>query len=132
MLLPSIELVPLLSIILTLLTIHADTSDLDKIALNPAPIVKALEEDHDVEPDLSSGIMVLFGELGGGEWKVDTKRIVGEIGKGLLAGLRSEGREVDMFMAEWEEKVGEWASIVDLKLLEVSTPLHLCLVHSSF
>ncbi len=117
-LLPPKELAPLLCLFLTLLTIHA--TELSSSTAPVGPIPKALEEDHDVPSDLARAVMGLFGELDGETWEADTRRMVGEVGKGLLAGLKPKGRAVDSFMSDWREQVGEaWEALVDLKLLEV-------------
>jgi len=120
-LLPSKELVPLLSLLFTHLMIHGETDDTDNAKSRIKPIFDALSIDHDIPPDLARAVMSLFGEVKGEEWKPDAKRMVEVLGKGLLAGLRSEGKDLDLFLREWKEQIGEiWENLVDLKLLEVS------------
>ena len=120
MLLPPNELAPLLSLILTLLTIHATSTESSSARAPIRPVVNALEDDHEVRPELTHAIMGLFGEVDGAEWKFDAQSMVREVGKGLLANLKSEGRPSEIFTADWREQVGEtWAEMVDLKLLEV-------------
>lgn len=72
--------------------------------------------------------MDLFGEVVHEEkeevWKADVRGMVREVGRGLLEGLSSEGRRKDLFEADWREAVGDtWEGLVDLKLLEVGSPL---------
>ena len=120
LLLPTRELAPLLSLLLALLTIHTTAADPSKAIAREQPIVDALHDNHDVPPELTKAVMGIFGELEGDRWRVAVVRMVGEVGKGLLAGLPSEGKAVNIFMAEWKEQVGEmWDELVDLKLLEV-------------
>ncbi len=120
LLLPPRELGPLLCIMLTLLTIHA-TIKLPEVEAPVIPIVDALEEDHDLPSELGRAVMSLSGELQRETWKVDARRMVVEVGRGLLASLKSDGIALDLFLGDWREQVGEtWAELIDVKFLEVS------------
>ena len=120
LLLPPNKLALLLSLILTLLEIHATSTEASSASTPIRPVVDALEEDHEVRPELTREIMGLFGVVDGAEWRYDARSMVREIGKGLLGNLKSEGRPSEVFTADWREQVGEtWAEMVDLKLLEV-------------
>ena len=121
--LPPKELAPLLGLMLTLLTIHAISSTIDMVEVPLRPMIRALEDDHDVPIELAKAVMNLFGEVDTGAqmWRADVGRMVAEVGRGLLANLSSQGRSMDSFMSEWREQVGEtWEGSIDLKLLEVS------------
>lgn len=119
LLLPPKELAPLLCLLLTLLTIHA-TINLPSVEAPVKPIITALDEDHDVTPDLASAVLRLFGDVEEEVWRPDTQRMVGEVGRGFLMGLKSAGTAINVFTSEWKEQVGEtWEELVDVKLLEV-------------
>ena len=125
--LPSTHLQPLLNLVLTLLTIHMTSTGLEQsppyVIAPTAPILKTLNEDHDVPIDVVSGVLDLFGQVTGDEWKCDIKRVVGEMGMGMVQRLPSAGRRLDAFLGEWKAEVGEmWTDLVDIKLLEVSAP----------
>jgi sister chromatid cohesion protein DCC1 len=118
--LPTPKLAPLLSILLTLLTIHSSIQ-LNKPTGNTptAPIMKALEEDHDVPASLGTAVLTLFGKLEGGIWEADTSGMVREIGKGMLESVQA-GKSSEEFLNEWKAAVGEsWEELVDISLLEV-------------
>ena len=124
MLLPPKHLTPLLSLVLTLLTIHNTSIDLKAsppIAVSPAgSIVDTLREDHDVPEELTHGIMRLFGTVDGEEWTCDLRRTVAETGRGVITSLPSAGRPLDQVINEWKDQTGElWADLVDIALLEV-------------
>lgn len=125
--LPSIHLQPLLSLILNLLTIHATTTNFKSdppAATSPyKPIVESLVENHSVTGQIASRVISLFGEIEGDNWNCDVKRVVGDIGKGLVQLIPAKGQSVDMFLMKWKEAVGEtWEELTDLSLLEVSPP----------
>ncbi|WWD18653.1 hypothetical protein CI109_103106 [Kwoniella shandongensis] len=115
LLLPPAPLKDLLTILLSLLTIHYTTS----LTTSPiAPIVESLEEDHDIPLSLSQAVLNLFGTIEGETWEADAKGLVREVGRGLLVSLRGEKKRDD-FLEEWKAEVGEtWAEHVDLTLLE--------------
>lgn len=96
--LPLTRLLPLLSILLALITIHTPLSPPSSVILNPSesahpqfhpivdpvPIEKALHEEHGVDQEIFHGVKALFGRSDGGFWVVDIRRIVIEMGKGML------------------------------------------------
>ncbi|WVQ65574.1 uncharacterized protein L199_003752 [Kwoniella botswanensis] len=122
LLLPPKELKELLSIVLSLLTIHSLDPTNSNIALSQ-PILEALQDDHDVDTSISTEVLKLFGTLpneDGAEeetWKADIKRIIREIGTGLLIGVKD--KKLDEYEHEWRNEVGEeWGDEIDIKLLE--------------
>jgi sister chromatid cohesion protein DCC1 len=125
--LPSAQLQPLLNLILTLLTIHMTSTGLEQsppYVISPsAPILKTLNEDHDVPMPIITGVLDLFGQVQEDEWKCDIKRVVGEMGMGIVQSLPGNSKRLDAFLGDWKAEVGEmWAELVDIKLLEVSLP----------
>jgi hypothetical protein len=121
LLLPVKQLVPVLNLTLTLLTIHS-TSTSPPVTSPSAPIIDGLAE-HDLPEDLGRALLELFGKVepDTGVWEPDVPRMVTEVGKGLLDELRGESEGSDAFMYKWRETVGEtWADACDFKLLEVS------------
>lgn len=124
LLLPIRKLVPLLNLVLTLLTIHS-TSTYKPVASPAQPIIIGLAE-HDVAPTLGRAVLDLFGDVhpDSDQWTVDIGRLVGEVGKGLLADLEGRSELSNVFMDRWRDTAGEtWAEYCDLKLLEVSPSL---------
>ena len=122
LLLPVDKLRPVLSIILTVLSIHCtpQTEASDTTATIQAAVVVSELQDHDLSPVFSQELMGLFGKVQGAKWEADLVRIVREVGKGLLVVVSHRGRPVNEFMQEWRESVGEsYAELVDFKLLEV-------------
>jgi hypothetical protein len=127
--LPPKELVPLLNLLLTLLTVHSTKLDLGadppECQSPVQPITQSLEGDHDVDPGLTNGLISLFGKVEGDIWHCDVKRVVREVGKGLLEGLRPEGSTLDSFLDRWKETVGEgYEGLTDVKALAVSNQCH--------
>lgn len=126
LLLPAPKLSPLLSILLMLLTIHtpqSSYSDPSKATAPSGPILRSLEEDHDVPRDLGEALLGLFGEIRRDNpdqtWKADVQGMVREVGRGLLEGLSGE-TDSEAFMRDWRAAVGDtWEELADLKLLEV-------------
>ncbi|KAK8858758.1 hypothetical protein IAR55_002987 [Kwoniella newhampshirensis] len=115
LLLPPALLKELLTILLSLLTIHSTTS---ATTCPTAPIIESLEEDHDLPPPLTREVLNLFGVVEGEQWEADVKGIVREVGRGLLVALKGDKKRDD-FLEEWKGEVGEsWAEVVDLTLLE--------------
>jgi hypothetical protein len=96
--LPLTRLLPLLSILLSLITIHTPLSPPSSVLLNPSesanpqfhpivdsvPIEKALQEEHGVDQEIFHGIKTLFGRTDANYWVVDITRMVVEMGKGML------------------------------------------------
>ena len=96
--LPLTRLLPLLSILLSLITIHTPLSPPSSVLLNPSesadpqfhpivdpvPIEKALQEEHGVDENIFHGIKLLFGRTDAKYWVVDIRRMVVEMGKGML------------------------------------------------
>ena len=122
--LPSAELLPLLNLVLTLLTIHMSSTGLEQsppFVIAPVePIAEALDQDHEVVHTVSSGVLDLFGEIEDGGWKCDIRRVVCEVGMGLVQILPAKGKRLDAFVGEWKTEVGEmWSDLVDIALLEV-------------
>ncbi|WWC62793.1 uncharacterized protein I303_105390 [Kwoniella dejecticola CBS 10117] len=122
LLLPPKELKELLSIILSLLTIHNTGPSTPNIAPS-RQLISSLEDDHEVSPAITERVLRLFGHISpdqdenGLNWKCDIKRIVKCIGNGLLLGVRE--KKLDEFEREWKEEVGEeFGDEVDIKLLE--------------
>ena len=114
---------PLAQLILTLLTIHMTSSDLTSspaiVKCPTGPVLSTLEDDHDVPRAVVQGVIDLFGEVDG-EWKCDVRRLVAQIGLGLVQALPAQGVSVDKFLSDWKAEVGDmWEGLVDLKLLEV-------------
>jgi hypothetical protein len=121
LLLPVKQLVPVLNLTLTLLTIHS-TSTSPPVTSPSAPITDGLAE-HDLPKDLGRALLGLFGKVDPdtGVWEADVPRMVTEVGKGLLDELRGESEASESFMYKWRETIGEtWAEACDFKLLEVS------------
>lgn len=115
LLLPLKHLSPVLSIILTLLTIHADSV---KSMTAPLVAIQRGLEAQDVPPTLVLPILQLFGNVEGESWTADIPHIVAEIGRALLENVKSQDKTA--FMDQWREAVGEtWAEVLNLKLLEV-------------
>lgn len=89
------SLYPLLSIILSLLTVHQTSKSLtDAVAVATAPseaILQSLEDDHGVSRHVSAGVLGLFGDVlvenDDEVWRCDLRRIVREVGIGLLYAL---------------------------------------------
>ena len=102
--LPLNHLLPLLSILLSLVTLHT-ISTLDGVELSsqesldrqffplvdPVPIRETLKQDHRVQEEIFDGLQGLFGRKvkpEGSEsieaWVVDVKRVIREMGKGML------------------------------------------------
>ena len=122
------QLSPLLSILLNLITIHQTSIDLSSkppTATVPIkPILETVITDYNVIGQICSRLMGLFGDVRGDEWVVDLYRMVMEVGKGLIALLPSKGKSLDAFLVEWRGNVGEmWEDLVDIKMLEVSWAL---------
>jgi hypothetical protein len=125
LLLPPVQLRPLLSLILNLLAVYSTSStgaSPTPTATSPSqPIVESLRDDHDVAEGIILGVLDLFGTVESGIWTCDVRRVVGEIGKGLVPLLPGKGKGLDAFMLEWKQAAGEeWEDVVDLSLLEVS------------
>ncbi|OXM75974.1 sister chromatid cohesion protein DCC1 [Cryptococcus neoformans Bt63] len=114
LLLPSVHLKDFLNILLSLLAINSSKS------ATTAPsqtIITALEE-YDVPPSISVPALNLFGTVEDGQWTADVKRMVREVGLGILCAVK-KNKKRDEFMSEWQEEVGEtWREYTDLKLLE--------------
>ncbi|KAJ9098966.1 hypothetical protein QFC19_006190 [Naganishia cerealis] len=136
--LPTRHLLPLISTLLSLLTIHSinphtlpsslrRSETLDDRYADGAGISADLSKDFAVDQDVSRGVMGVFGDLVGPEetydkviWKADLPRLVKEIGKGLLS-LESalDPPTMDDFVARWKEQVGpDYEHLLDLQLLE--------------
>lgn len=101
---PLNHLLPLLSILLSLIILHTidqpDQFDYTSQELqdrtffpltDPAPIRLTLREDHGVQEEIFDGLKGLFGRVvpveGAEEkeiWVVDVKRVIREMGKGML------------------------------------------------
>jgi hypothetical protein len=94
------------------------------------PIIRALEEDHEVPPEISAAVIRLFSTDTAGaievdssgdldvEWVADTKRMVQEVGRGLLETVKGANR-LDLFEGEWREAVSVWEGLVDISMLQV-------------
>ncbi|WVQ96516.1 hypothetical protein IAU59_003621 [Kwoniella sp. CBS 9459] len=141
LLLPPKALKELLTLLLSLLTIHHTHPSSPNIAPAKA-IIDALTNEYDVPSQLCRPVLNLFGEheLSAPrsptseahqqqaeekkeeeeeeeEWKADVQAIVRQVGNGLLIGVKD--RRSDEFVEEWKAEVGDmWADNVDLKLLE--------------
>ncbi|WWC88665.1 uncharacterized protein L201_003578 [Kwoniella dendrophila CBS 6074] len=119
--LPPKELKELLSIILSLLTIHQVNTEKRNIALSK-PIINSLEHDHEVDSSISKQVLSLYGKITINDeeeeiWEANTKRILKEIGNGLLIGCQN--KKLDEFEDEWKFEVGEeWKDEIDITLLE--------------
>lgn len=107
LLLPPAALYPLLSLLLSLLTIHrceasalahdastTTTSSSTVAHARAKPIIQELRDEHEQSAELVQAVMRLFGpiseEASVGDdveqvWACDVPRIVAEIGKGLVA-----------------------------------------------
>ncbi|ORY25957.1 sister chromatid cohesion protein Dcc1 [Naematelia encephala] len=125
MLLPLNHLHPLLSLVLALLTIHHTTIALNEsppTAVSPSrPLQEALDQDHEIDPEITRGVMGLFGEMDsdGEVWTCRPAEMVREIGKGLLGAVKSSGMGLDKLLNDWKEAVGEtWSDLVNVNLLE--------------
>lgn len=129
MLLPPLKLYPLLSLVLTLLTIHNTTTDYSKGSTASSqtkapvqPILQALENDHDVPRAIAKGVLDLFGQVDAEDtWNCDVGGLVRETGRGLLTELGATEQRLNQFLERWRAEVGDtWEHLVDMKLLEVS------------
>ncbi|RSH90931.1 hypothetical protein EHS25_010107 [Saitozyma podzolica] len=125
LLLSPTKLAPLLTLILTLLTMHSSSatspspkSPSPSASASSSAITRALEEDHDLPMPLGLAVLELFGTVEEGVWEADVRGMVREVGKGLLEGLKGPmGR--DAFLGRWKGEVGEsWEGFVLLDLLE--------------
>ncbi|KAJ9113181.1 hypothetical protein QFC22_006020 [Naganishia vaughanmartiniae] len=116
--------------------IQVDATSSDDRYADPSAIAVDLETDFSVDPQVSRGVMGVFGDLvvvldddaaaaaaaaGGREvWRARLPRLVKEIGRGLLS-LEStlDPPTVDDFMARWKEQVGpEYEMLLTLDSLE--------------
>lgn len=121
LLLPSIHLKDFLNILLSLLAINSSKS----ATTAPSQTIIAALEEYDVPPSISVPALNLFGTVEDGQWTADVKRMVREVGLGILCAVK-KNKKRDEFMSEWQEEVGEtWREYTDLKLLEVRVILHL-------
>lgn len=126
LLLPATKLSPLLSILFMLLTIHtpqSSYSDPSKATAPSGPILRSLEDDHEVPRDLGEALLGLFGGVQSDTpdrtWRADVQGMVREVGRGLLEGMTGEA-DSEAFMQDWRAAVGDtWEDLADLKLLEV-------------
>ncbi|GJE95859.1 sister chromatid cohesion protein Dcc1 [Phanerochaete sordida] len=81
-------------------------------------LVSVLEHEHEVRRDVARQVMVWFGELRGGRWKMDVDATVKEVGLGILKAYRDDPIPESDFLTKWRTAVGDtFASAVDLKLL---------------
>ncbi|OWZ27930.1 sister chromatid cohesion protein DCC1 [Cryptococcus neoformans c45] len=114
LLLPSVHLKDFLNILLSLLAINSSKS----ATTAPSQSIIAALEEYDVPPSISVPALNLFGTVEDGQWTADVKRMVREVGLGILCAVKKNKRR-DEFMSEWQEEVGEtWREYTDLKLLE--------------
>ena len=134
MMLPSKELVPLLHLILTLLSIHGTASNMPKTEtwsppLVPAPtstcpigpIITTLRDDHSLPGAFIRPVLNLFGEIIGEQWEGRLSDMVTAAGLGVLEGLPGKGVTLDEFYGDWDEQIGdEWRVLKDLTRLQVS------------
>jgi sister chromatid cohesion protein DCC1 len=119
LLLPLRHLGPVLSLCLTLLTIHSTSTALPYVKAPIADMTRGLAA-QDVPPSLTRPLLELFGEVEDDTWTADVGRIAAEIGRGLLEGLRGASPTVEAFMREWQEAVGDtWSEVIKLNSLEV-------------
>ena len=109
LLLPSKHLVPLLSLLFTLLTIHQSHSSQPKtpsakdiVESRSQPIVDTLAEDHDLSPDFTLQVLGLFGEVIDGMWQCNVLSMIKEVGRGLLEGLSGHGISSENYLSDWE------------------------------
>lgn len=87
---PTRHLFPLLSTLLSLITIHSPpTSDPGNPKIPSKPLIDALRDEYSVEEDIGREVMRLCGEVenedGEEMWKVHLGRMVREVGRGMLA-----------------------------------------------
>ena len=47
-------------------------------------LVATLEDDHEVKGDVTRQVLRWFGEVSGGQWKVNVESTVKEVGLGIL------------------------------------------------
>ncbi|OXG72054.1 sister chromatid cohesion protein DCC1 [Cryptococcus neoformans Gb118] len=114
LLLPSVHLKDFLNILLSLLAINSSKS----ATTAPSQTIIAALEEYDVPPSISVPALNLFGTVEDGQWTADVKRMVREVGLGILCAVK-KNKKRDEFMSEWQEEVGEtWREYTDLKLLE--------------
>ncbi|BEI86217.1 hypothetical protein CcaverHIS002_0605040 [Cutaneotrichosporon cavernicola] len=110
------ELSSLLSLLLALLTVHSEGEG-EKPTAPAEAIMAALADDHDVQQDLSRGVMDLFGDLEGDGWTADVPAVVRELGRGLLAAQANVPRPLDLLLAQWNSLAGAFEAHVALDLL---------------
>ncbi|EIW67674.1 hypothetical protein TREMEDRAFT_33206 [Tremella mesenterica DSM 1558] len=127
LLLPPDKLHPILTILLTLLSIH-NVHEHSKSVQVPVKEVMRELETYELERGLIRGILSLFGEIDDPEnevWKADIIRLVREVGNGILVDIGEKGMEAEMFLSMWRENVGEnWNELVHLDLLKGEHLLH--------
>ncbi|ODN73982.1 hypothetical protein L202_07476 [Cryptococcus amylolentus CBS 6039] len=115
MLLPAANLKDLLVLLISLLHINSKGSD------TTAPtktLIETLEKEYDILPSLSSPVLGLFGHVEGEMWRGDMRKIVKEVGMGILTRI-GRNKKQDEFVDEWKKEVGDsWEDLVDMKLLE--------------
>lgn len=142
--LPPTSLGPLLATMFNILAIHSTTPLSEAksgIAKSPSrPIIRALEEDHEVQPSITTATMRLFsssaaaGTIGKDEsgefdveWIADTRAMVREVGKGLIESAKT-GKRLEEFLVDWKKQVSDWDDLVDITMLEVSLLSELWLI----
>ncbi|KAI0682980.1 sister chromatid cohesion protein Dcc1 [Cytidiella melzeri] len=82
-------------------------------------LVTALEEEHEINRDVTRQVMQWFGEVTGeGCWKMDVAATVKEVGIGILRAHRHDPILEPQFMQKWRAAVGDtFESKVELSLL---------------
>ncbi|KAL7423046.1 Ctf8p and Ctf18p associating protein [Cryptotrichosporon argae] len=124
LLLPSIQLQPLLTIILTVLAVYGTPDLAADPPTSTAPTAEVLRElaEHDVTGNLAAGVLELFGsfgrsDAGGQTWTCDLQRTVKYTGLGLLEGLHGRPTPVETFERAWRAQCSESAALASLSLL---------------
>lgn len=89
MLFPPVELAELISVILKLVTVHGDSQDKSATTCPcPAAEMFAGLSEYDVDASITAAVMRLFGSVESEIWTADVRRMVRELGHGLLVGIK--------------------------------------------
>lgn len=99
-------------------------------------LVGALQDDHDVRPQVTRQVMGWFGDVDAHQWKMDVPSVLKQVGMGILRVYRvrriicrplnsltvykHDSIDEKEFLDKWKNAVGDtFASQVDLSLLSV-------------
>ncbi|KAI0093396.1 sister chromatid cohesion protein Dcc1 [Irpex rosettiformis] len=81
-------------------------------------LAASLQEEHDINRDITRQVMQWFGEVADNLWKMDVEATVREVGIGILRAHRHDSILEPQFLQKWKVAVGDtFESKVDIKLL---------------